>query len=310
MNLTDAKLIAVAEMEKWKLDKMGYHFGWHSSYKTLGKCSYKKRIISLSKSLTLANSKDQMLDTIRHEIAHALAGPYAGHGAVWKAYCLRVGCKPEQYARYDETVRPRGKFNYYCERCEIHVPSTRQWKKRKGCSACCKITGIFAEMVLDNDRTVPTEPRVPGRPSRGPIAPPRGDPGHPVPWMAIPPRWFAPGEGLDEVSRPGGYIDIEVPWPRGVIKPLFWDKVPTEYLPVNNVRPTNIHIEWIEPDAQVRPLFNTGPADQISDEQASYDKMRDDITAWMAHVFGAEKSEKFRAMVEGRYEHTWEASDE
>ena len=43
---------------------------------------------------------DAMLDTARHEYAHAaaalLTGRRHGHDAVWKDICVRIGCKPER----------------------------------------------------------------------------------------------------------------------------------------------------------------------------------------------------------------------
>ena len=45
---------------------------------------------------------DAMLDTARHEYAHAaaalLTGRRHGHDAVWKDICVRIGCKPERLA--------------------------------------------------------------------------------------------------------------------------------------------------------------------------------------------------------------------
>ena len=45
---------------------------------------------------------DAMLDTVRHEYAHAaaalLTGRRHGHDAVWKDICVRIGCKPERLA--------------------------------------------------------------------------------------------------------------------------------------------------------------------------------------------------------------------
>ena len=40
-------------------------------------------------------------DLILHEIAHALVGCAHGHDYVWKANCVEIGSKPEQYAKLD-----------------------------------------------------------------------------------------------------------------------------------------------------------------------------------------------------------------
>lgn len=37
-------------------------------------------------------SREEIVDTVIHEVAHALTGPHEkGHGAVWRAHCHRMG---------------------------------------------------------------------------------------------------------------------------------------------------------------------------------------------------------------------------
>lgn len=43
-------------------------------------------------------------DTIRHEVAHAIAGIAAGHGPQWQRVAKELGANPEQYAT-SETVK-------------------------------------------------------------------------------------------------------------------------------------------------------------------------------------------------------------
>lgn len=61
-----------------------------------GVCRFGKRQIGLSAPLTTLHSEDEVLDTILHEIAHALVGPQHGHDAVWRARARAIGCSGER----------------------------------------------------------------------------------------------------------------------------------------------------------------------------------------------------------------------
>jgi predicted SprT family Zn-dependent metalloprotease len=53
--------------------------------------------IQMSRRHTLANTPDEVEDTLRHEIAHALVGPELGHGPEWLRMCLVTGASPCPY---------------------------------------------------------------------------------------------------------------------------------------------------------------------------------------------------------------------
>ena len=64
-----------------------------------GACSAPGPIGDGDSSLTartraLEGSEEQLLDTVLHEIAHAIAGHEAGHGLLWKATARRIGATP------------------------------------------------------------------------------------------------------------------------------------------------------------------------------------------------------------------------
>ena len=42
----------------------------------------------------LEGNEEEIRDTVLHEIAHAIAGPEAGHGPLWKATARRIGATP------------------------------------------------------------------------------------------------------------------------------------------------------------------------------------------------------------------------
>jgi hypothetical protein len=51
-----------------------------SAVRRFGTCRYSRKLITLSRQLIELNDQARVLDTILHEIAHALAGPKTGHG--------------------------------------------------------------------------------------------------------------------------------------------------------------------------------------------------------------------------------------
>lgn len=49
--------------------------------------------------------EDQVINTILHEMAHAIAGPDAGHGAEWRRVALSIGCDAKRCV--DSFVPPK-----------------------------------------------------------------------------------------------------------------------------------------------------------------------------------------------------------
>lgn len=62
-----------------------------------GVCRYSRRQIGISAPLTALHDEAEVLDTILHEIAHALVGPHHGHDAVWQAKAREIGSSGRQY---------------------------------------------------------------------------------------------------------------------------------------------------------------------------------------------------------------------
>ena len=71
-----------------------------------GVCRFTKRQIGLSAPLTTLHTEDEVLDTILHEIAHALVGPAHGHDATWAARARAIGCSGERCVSPDSPTAP------------------------------------------------------------------------------------------------------------------------------------------------------------------------------------------------------------
>lgn len=104
MNLVDAQRLAEDNINQW-LDE-SWTFSWNNRKRAFGVCVYSKKEIQLSRILTKQVDEEQVLDTILHEIAHALT-PGAGHGARWKAMARRVGATPKATCNAKVDVDPK-----------------------------------------------------------------------------------------------------------------------------------------------------------------------------------------------------------
>lgn len=115
--------LALIEMSKWGIIDKGWKFVINKSLRRLGQCSYKHKIISVSAYHIEHNPDDNIINTILHEIAHALHyHHYADngrlnefsacvrrgkrfvrkvkpHGKEWKRFAAMVGCVPKATAK-------------------------------------------------------------------------------------------------------------------------------------------------------------------------------------------------------------------
>lgn len=101
MNTNDAEALALLHMEEHGLFDELWHFDFESCKRTLGRCHYYAKKITLSKWYVELNSEDDVEDTILHEIAHALSFlrygiKGKGHGKLWKQVCREIGARPER----------------------------------------------------------------------------------------------------------------------------------------------------------------------------------------------------------------------
>lgn len=107
-----ATTIAFCEMNKWGLYP-SWTFAFDNAKLRAGACFHRSKKITLSRHFVENNSKEAVLDTLRHEIAHALAGPKAHHGQQWKVLAVKVGANPTRC--YDSTVEmPKGNITADC----------------------------------------------------------------------------------------------------------------------------------------------------------------------------------------------------
>lgn len=90
MNIEKAEELAKSLISKYLTSEWSFSFNRRKA--VLGVCNYTTKTISLSKTVTLANSEAQVKNTILHEIAHVIAGAEAKHSAKWVQIAKSIGC--------------------------------------------------------------------------------------------------------------------------------------------------------------------------------------------------------------------------
>lgn len=124
----------------------GLEPGWHLAFDLApargGLCRYREKLITLSVSYCLKAAKENIVNTLLHEIAHAIVGPQHGHDATWKMTARRIGCTAERCHRVEHTLpRWRGRCGCgqvwkrqrltqrartgYCSNCKKSI----EWKR-------------------------------------------------------------------------------------------------------------------------------------------------------------------------------------
>ena len=98
---------------------LGFKFKFDNAKNRFGSCNSWRRIITLSKPLSLANLDNmvQIEDTIRHEIAHAFANKISareGHGSLWKSVATQVGARPERCFDSNDANLVKTRFVWAC----------------------------------------------------------------------------------------------------------------------------------------------------------------------------------------------------
>lgn len=148
MQLADAQALALRLMREFKLisdDQHMYENNWRNwrfefddAVRRFGCCHRSRRLITLSRTITILNEQPEVEDTIRHEIAHALCLPREGHGPAWKTMCAHTGAKPQRCYSHDNVEAPKGEWRATCPVCK-HVfhyhrkPKSDRWCVRPEC---------------------------------------------------------------------------------------------------------------------------------------------------------------------------------
>ena len=111
--------LAVEQLAREKMDFHGltdWTFDFDRAKGRCGQCSYSPKLITLSYHFVRLNDQPIILDTILHEIAHALVGPQIdAHGWIWRQKCILIGGDGNRLCT--DAVMPAGKLIANCPSC-------------------------------------------------------------------------------------------------------------------------------------------------------------------------------------------------
>ena len=98
-------------------------------------CYFKEKLICLAVSYCMTAREEELIDTVLHEVAHALVGPQHNHDRVWKLAARRIGCTAERCTAVTHTA---GKWigRCQCARPILRKRLTRGMRTTARCPVC------------------------------------------------------------------------------------------------------------------------------------------------------------------------------
>lgn len=125
------------------LKDLGWRFKWLHSKGLYGKCFLRSKVIGISKHLAGLNRIEDTIETILHEVAHALRGMekdkdgrWLFHDDKWREIAIGLGGSGERCYK-SEIITPEKKWKGKCKRCGKEILRHRR-VKGLACSRCVK----------------------------------------------------------------------------------------------------------------------------------------------------------------------------
>ena len=113
LSLDEIEQIANGLIRKHLGARTEWSFRFNQKRDSLGVCIYRQRRIEMSAHWAAQLPRLEIIDTLLHEVAHALAGARAAHGHIWKDAARRLGARPRACAddiHDEETSRILGRW--------------------------------------------------------------------------------------------------------------------------------------------------------------------------------------------------------
>ena len=132
MELSKAEIQAKQLIKYYHLD---FSFTFDNAKSRNGQCNYTRKLISLSRDYVLLNEESKVINTILHEIAHALVGFSHHHDSTWKETAINIGCSGERCS--SETISSIPNMTGICPNCKSEF---HRYRKVYGfCTKCFKL---------------------------------------------------------------------------------------------------------------------------------------------------------------------------
>lgn len=116
-----------------------YKLIFNNRKRSLGTCNWKRKTIAISLQFLESAPMEEMIDTLKHEMAHALDAEERGfsqHDNRWKRWCLITGATPERVKALSREHMPKGKYNWICKNHGVIGTAHRKTKCEYRCKRC------------------------------------------------------------------------------------------------------------------------------------------------------------------------------
>jgi SNF2 family DNA or RNA helicase len=137
----EAQELCDVALRKHKLWEQGWRTNFSKATTNIAQCDYTNKRIIISIPHLNARSEAELIETIKHEVAHALVGWGHGHDQVWHEMAIRIGC---------QNPKPCAASNLDAGR-ELTPAEVKPEKKLKQVENYCPICGAVA---VEKNRTV------------------------------------------------------------------------------------------------------------------------------------------------------------
>ncbi|WP_460519844.1 SprT-like domain-containing protein [Humibacter antri] len=130
------------------LDADAWTFGFDNAKTRGGQCNHSTKRITVSRYLAARFEDDEIHQVLLHEVAHAIAGPAAGHGQRWRAIARELGYVGER--TLDKPVaQDLAPWVGRCPRGHVHY-RYRKPGRTMSCATCSR--GFSHEFLIAWER--------------------------------------------------------------------------------------------------------------------------------------------------------------
>jgi predicted SprT family Zn-dependent metalloprotease len=99
MNSTPQEVVELAKQLMSEHGLVDWNVELMDNRRLHGQCRTQEKLIRLNRNDVFRKDRRFVVDTILHEIAHALT-PHAGHGKEWRDVAYKIGVRDPGYNRY------------------------------------------------------------------------------------------------------------------------------------------------------------------------------------------------------------------
>lgn len=135
MEIPEAYDLGVRYMNEHNLRDWKFEVNNTASF--YGLCKYNKKTIYLSSYTIFFTTHEEVVNTIKHEISHALVGPHHNHDWVWRRKFIELGGDGKRCGR----VMSIKKYEVKCDWCGRKYRSANRKKKYGECE--CGPLGVI-----------------------------------------------------------------------------------------------------------------------------------------------------------------------